>query len=570
MRENLIKAMSDAVEKPLPLSTPDSHILDQPSPKINQPNHQLSPEEISSIYEVDRTIAEIRQGKWTTVALQFPDDMLPDAAAVFEALSTGLCTPDPRSTGGIDTPIESSLENATERRNVPLQLPNVKLYILADTSYGSCCVDEIAAEHINADVVVHYGRACLSPTARLPVIYVFTIQPISIKSLIQSFQETFPNCHERIILMADVTYSSHLPHIAQSLKFLGYNDLYTAYIIHDPSSLLPNRRVPDNLGTDSARLKECHLFHISEPSDSLLLVLSSRVLDIHVFDPSIVSPTKVRPASTTIALRRRYALLTSLSSASVFGILVNTLSVKNYVSIIDYVKNRISSVGKKSYTFVVGKINAAKIANFSEIDGWVVIGCWESSLIDSKDFWKPILTPFELDLALQNNGERIWTGKWASDFQSLLHKHAESLPLPDKYGGLVQSHLADNQSGSDVEEIGTDSESAPPAFDLRLGRYVSEALPKQSSIKPSKIMSHTAKSSNSNDVLTKHPNGKLAIIGGELSPGAEFLRSKRTWRGLGSDFDVTYDESESLISTTISEGRTGIARGYSAEGGNSE
>jgi diphthamide biosynthesis enzyme Dph1/Dph2-like protein len=24
-------------------------------------------------------------------------------------------------------------------------------------------VDEVAAEHINADVVVHYGRACLSP-----------------------------------------------------------------------------------------------------------------------------------------------------------------------------------------------------------------------------------------------------------------------------------------------------------------------------------------------------------------------------------------------------------------------
>lgn len=562
--------MSDAVEKPLPLSTPDSLILNQPSPKINQPNHHLSPEEISSIYEVDRTIADIRRGKWTTVALQFPDDMLSDAPAVFEALSTGLCTPDPRSMGGIDTPIENSLENATERRNVPLQLPNVKLYILADTSYGSCCVDEIAAEHINADVVVHYGRACLSPTARLPVIYVFTIQPISIKSLTQSFQETFPNRHEKIILMADVTYSSHLPHIARSLKFLGYNDLYTANIIHDPSSLLPNRTVPENLGTDSAGLKEWHLFHISEPLNSLLLILSSRVLDIHVFDPSIVSPTEVRPASTTIALRRRYALMTSLSSASVFGILVNTLSVKNYISIIDYVKIRISAVGKKSYTFVVGKINAAKIANFSEIDGWVVIGCWESSLIDSKDFWKPILTPFELDLALQNDGERIWTGKWTSDFQSLLDKHAESLPLHDKYDKLLQSHLADNQSSSDVEEAGTDSESAPPEFDLRLGRYVSDALPKQFSIRPSKPVSHTAKSSNACDVLTKHSNGKLAIIGGELSPGAEFLRSKRTWRGLGSDFDVTCGEPESLTSTTISEGRTGIAKGYSAEGGSSE
>src|SRR5205085_7855469 len=52
----------------------------------------------------------------------------------------------------------------------------VKLTILADTSYGACCVDEIAAEHVDADAVVHYGRACLSPTARLPVIYGFSIR----------------------------------------------------------------------------------------------------------------------------------------------------------------------------------------------------------------------------------------------------------------------------------------------------------------------------------------------------------------------------------------------------------
>jgi diphthamide biosynthesis enzyme Dph1/Dph2-like protein len=27
----------------------------------------------------------------------------------------------------------------------------------------SCCVDEVAAEHIKADALIHYGRACLSP-----------------------------------------------------------------------------------------------------------------------------------------------------------------------------------------------------------------------------------------------------------------------------------------------------------------------------------------------------------------------------------------------------------------------
>lgn len=564
--------MSDAVEKPLMLSTPDAHFLDQPSPAINQQHHQRSHEPISVTYEVDETVASIRKGKWTTVALQFPDDMLSDAPKVFEALSAGLHTSDPHSRGSLDTSIENTLANATEKRNSSPELPNVKLYILADTSYGSCCIDEVAAEHINADVVVHYGRACLSPTARLPVIYVFTIQSIEIKSLTRSFQEALPNYNAKIILMADVTYSSHLPAVAESLKLLGYSNLHTADIVHDPSSLLPNRTVPEKLGTDPAELKQWQLFHISEPPKSLLLILASRVSEIHIFDTSPASSplaSKMQRSLTALSLRRRYALLTSLSSASVFGILVNTLSVKNYLSIVEHVKQRIKAAGKSSYTFVIGKINAAKIANFSEIDGWVVIGCWESSLFESKDFWKPILTPFELDLALQKDEDRIWTGNWIGDFQSLLDEPDKSSYLHNKDDDLLQAGLADERSDSDLEGFDTESDSAPPEFDLRLGRYVSKVLPKSSSVKLFKTSSDSAKSSNASNNLIKRANRDIATIGGELSPGAEYLRSKRTWKGLGSDFDIAYDYSETPVDTAIHEGSSGIARGYAVEDGNS-
>ena len=37
----------------------------------------------------------------------------------------------------------------------------------------SCCVDEIASQHINADCVVHYGRSCLSRVSRIPALLVF-------------------------------------------------------------------------------------------------------------------------------------------------------------------------------------------------------------------------------------------------------------------------------------------------------------------------------------------------------------------------------------------------------------
>ena len=60
--------------------------------------------------------------------------------------------------------------------------------------------------------------------------------------------------------------------------------------------------------------------------------------------------------------------------------------------------------GKKSYTIVVGKINPAKLANFAEIDIWTVIACTENTLLDSKEYFRPFITPFELAQALSAYG----------------------------------------------------------------------------------------------------------------------------------------------------------------------
>jgi len=261
-----------------------------------------------------------------------------------------------------------------------------------------------------------------------------------------------------------------------------------------------------------------------------------------------------------MTLRRRYALLTRLSTISIFGILINTLSVKNYMHILEHVKKQIAAAGKKSYTFVVGKVNAAKVANFSEVGGWVVIGCWESSLIESKDFWKPIITPFELSLALKGDAERVWTGEWTSDFQAILEEKVEpGVTAQDS----VNDQEEDGHDDSHVDgDFDSEEESAPPEFDLRTGRYVSHSRPMRA------VSSYSSKKADGNGhadaakSLIKRANGDLAQVGGVVSPGAEFLRSNRTWQGLGSDYEIAYEEDGSVQGALVEEGRSGIARGY--------
>ena len=539
------------------LSTPDTHIFEDPTPISDiKKEPRLSDEQVYEVYEVERTVREVNEGGWRRVALQFPDGMLEDAPRVFQKLEKELKA----------LPLEqnaASKENGLEQSFNELSTTDTtrhKLYILGDTSYGACCVDEIAAEHVDAEVVVHYGRSCLSPTARLPVIYVFTRRPLPLEPVFEVFQTTYPKKEEKVVLMADIVFHNHIPPLLKLLQEKGYTNILAPEIIHDPSSLIPNRR----LEIEEEELKEYSLFHISDPPPALLLTLSSRVREFHIYpttrasDPS--SPLATLQSNTSIALRRRYALLTSLSTCSIFGILINTLSVRNYLETVSTVKQMIERAGKKSYTFVVGKVNAAKLSNFGEIGGWVVVGCWESSLVESGDFFKGVITPFELQLALQSDGERIWKGDWRGDFEGL------ATPTPNTSATPAnaindQEGLDEGRTNGEAGDLDSEEESAPPEFDLRTGRYVSHSRPLRApTAKPAHMEIREDDEVSASNVLTRRARQELATVNGAVSPGAEYLRSQRTWTGLGSDF---HEEA----GTQVEEGRRGVARGYTVGDG---
>ena len=38
--------------------------------------------------------------------------------------------------------------------------------IMADVTYGACCVDDFSARALGCDLLVHYGHSCLVPVDR--------------------------------------------------------------------------------------------------------------------------------------------------------------------------------------------------------------------------------------------------------------------------------------------------------------------------------------------------------------------------------------------------------------------
>ncbi|KAK1809118.1 Diphthamide biosynthesis protein 2 [Friedmanniomyces endolithicus] len=572
------------------LSTPAEHIFEDPTPAVLVTQAKLSDEQLYLQYEIKRTVSEIREGRWKRIALQFPDEMLVDAPRVFERLREYLKAEKRRarqsrvpaqavevSDGLTNFTLDDKQVEALEpRSDGDHEDVEERLCILADTSYGACCVDEIAAEHVDAEVVVHYGRSCLSPTARLPVIYVFTSKPLDVDGAVTSFQQTYPDKDEKVCLMADIPYQHNLAALTSRLLAEGYTSLFQPAIIHDPSSLLPNRTLPPDVQQHGAEeLKDYAIFHISTPPTSLLLILSSRVRSIHILPTTSTSlPTQtsspLSPSTTSTLLRRRYALLTQLTTAPILGILINTLSVSSYLSALTHCQNLITAAGKKYHVFVVGKVNAAKMANFSEIGGWVVIGCWESSLVEEdgggKGFWRAVITPFELEVALMGDGERVWGGEWVGDLGTLLGRAEGKEKSVGVEAGAGELADGDGNTG-DWDEQASD-EDEPPEFDLRTGRYVSHSRPigrlTKKSLTPN-TSTDVVNGNASSALIPRNTQTNLATINGALSPAAEFLKSSRTWQGLGSEYkEIAYerDEEGGIRGAGMEEGRQGVARGY--------
>lgn len=419
-------------------------------------------DDVGVYFELAETAQKLEDGGYKRVALQFPDELLPHANAVVAGLRARCAS---------------------------------ELFVLGDTSYGSCCVDEVAAEHVDADCIVHYGAACLSPTLRLPVIYVFGRRDLDLDVLRGKTAHL-----GKVRLICDVVYT-HLR-----------DDIAALYDLDD---------TPDAV-----------LLYIGTPSTTTLMTHSSQCRAMYSYDPDAAT---LREENRNAQLRRRYGQVLKVRDAAVVGIVVGTLGVARYLDLIATLKQVIAKAGRKSYTLAMGKPNPAKLANFAEIDAFVLVACPQTSLVEQRDFYKPVVTPFELRLALEaRTGDAVsWTGEWVTDFDRVL--------------SLQQS---ENERRDEADE---DEDEDAPHFSLVTGKYHT-ARPTATALETGRDDDFALATRSSETALSKHAFA---------SPALDHLKSRR-WHGLGTDDqadELEGDENKSQ-GAVLREGRRGIAREY--------
>ena len=65
--------------------------------------------------------------------------------------------------------------------------------ILGDVTFGACCVDDLSAQQLGADLLVHYGHSCLVPVDQtsIPCLYVFVDITVDTRHLIDTIRQVW-------------------------------------------------------------------------------------------------------------------------------------------------------------------------------------------------------------------------------------------------------------------------------------------------------------------------------------------------------------------------------------------
>jgi diphthamide biosynthesis protein 2 len=521
---------------------------------------------IETYYEIDRITKQIfartaakadDNNHVLRVALQFPDALLIDSPDVCWLLEDSI---------------------SKQSKTTPL------VFCLGDTTVGSCCPDEVAALHLQADVLVHYGHACLSPTGTLPVIYSFGMLEMHVPNAVQSIvtqqqKEEEPSLPQKFLLLYQVGYyhamaefqariseqgnitvvagqipkprfeNSRIQQPTQAESCCGNND--NACSSHDTNTCtsaasenlqskssqpnpktdgddaLPKQRrslivggleLPESIESWEQVSDYTILFVGDSESTSQrqytnimlrFLSLTSPPQAYWTYSPKTQSLTTSLPPYLQRQLKRRFFLSQKARDAHVFGVLVSNLSQQHLIDVVKSLKRRIDDADKSSYSFAVGKINPAKLANFAEIECFVLVACREHSLLsDEREYHVPVITPLELEIALDNM-------RWGAQ--------SYSLDCQD-----VLEYMPNNEKTEEEDEDA-------PYFSLVTGKYTqrstSEATPMDLENLPGKGQV-TAYKSEAANFLKKREYQGLTTMAGETDAKAAIQGQ----RGIASDY----------------------------------
>mmetsp|Transcript_10381 Transcript_10381/g.15627 ORF Transcript_10381/g.15627 Transcript_10381/m.15627 type:complete len:545 (+) Transcript_10381:273-1907(+) len=386
-------------------------------------------------FEIMKTVHRIHLSKAKHVALQMPEGLLMYACTIADILKK--------------FSVDGLLETVS---------------ILGDVTYGACCIDDLGAKALGADLLIHYGHSCLVPlnATAIPCLYIFVEIRVDVQHLVDCFCETCP-VGTRVHVMGTVQFR---PAVAAAARLL--NERERIATVPQAKPLSPGEvlgcTAPANLGgidgaeagdtnancanstnccsgsgdcgegteTDGGAVADGDTDRMSVPARNVHVMLFIADGRFHLeaamianpslralrYDPYAKSLTDERYETEKMKSIRQNAIQRAMDpSVKVYGIILGTLGRQGNPAILGHVRSLLRRRGKRCFVLLLSEIFPKKLDMFSKrVDVWVQIACPRLSVDWGHFFTKPVLSVYELNVAL---GEEKWRDIYPMDFYTV-------------------------------------------------------------------------------------------------------------------------------------------------------
>ena len=428
-------------------------------------------------FNLAKVAALVGRHNFKRVVLQFPDENLEHCTDVFKHLQDLL---------GHES--------------------DVHIYITADSTYGSS-VDDISAQHVDGDVLVYFGND-LSSSGAMPVMVVPSQCEVDVDHCAESLSQLHaaasasgaydtilllyePGCYHSIAplvaLLERPGLTMHVASLPPCADLDDWNVSTVAEVVAaeaaDAARAPKGGKVSSGSGpfvTSSPGMSglirlggllipEAHI-HADTASSTVIYYIGDKQQQrdnilLHLSQHTVLSYSPLKRAvsqvvgAETKVFRQRYLGVQAVSAAKTIGIIVGSMGLTGETTrdIIRRLQLLIEAGGKRYYTFVMGRLNEAKICNFPEIDVFCFISNEDISVIAPKTFDRPVITPWELELGL---GAREWDSSYQLDPMAIMGRREDGQATRDaQFEVALQRARAARPEGNgidDLEDIGAE------------------------------------------------------------------------------------------------------------------
>ena len=144
-------------------------------------------------------------------------------------------------------------------------------------------------------------------------------------------------------------------------------------------------------------------------------MIANPTLPAYRYDPYAKKLT-LESYETTKMKQIRYSNILDAKSAKTFGIVLGTLGRQGNPAILSHVRQLLRNSKKRYFVLLLSEIIPQKLRLLSKnVDAWVQIACPRLSIDWGHFFDQPILSPYELEVCLE---QEAWRDTYPMDFYS--------------------------------------------------------------------------------------------------------------------------------------------------------